>query len=105
MLYILAEDDTPVPCDDLLRWEEWMRKDDRRTVAKTTIEGLGQISTVFLGIDHDWSFHGPPVLWETMIFGGPHDGYQDRYTSKAEALAGHKSACDALFNIRARGEP
>lgn len=38
------------------------------------------ISTVFLGIDHNYSNAGPPVLWETMIFGGPPalDQYQAR---------------------------
>ena len=49
------------------------------------------ISTVFLGLDHAWG-DGPPLLFETMIFGGSHDQYQERYSSKKEALAGHKQA-------------
>ena len=35
---------------------------------------------------------GPPLLFETMIFGGPHDGYQERYTFWDEAEAGHAKA-------------
>ncbi len=35
---------------------------------------------------------GPPVLFETMIFGGPEHGYQERYTSWTEAEEGHKRA-------------
>jgi hypothetical protein len=27
-----------------------------------------------------------------MIFGGPHDGYQERYTSYGDAVEGHKVA-------------
>ena len=49
------------------------------------------VSTVFLGIDHSFG-EGPPILWETMIFDGPHDQFQERYTSKEEAIAGHERA-------------
>lgn len=50
------------------------------------------MSTVFLGIDHAFS-GGLPVLWETIVFGGPLDGEMDRYTSRADALAGHQVMC------------
>ena len=49
------------------------------------------VSTVFLGLDHAWN-SDVPVLWETMIFGGEHDQYQERYTSHEDALEGHKKA-------------
>jgi len=38
------------------------------TVAKSNI-GDYLISTVFLGLDHQWHAHGPPLLFETMVFG------------------------------------
>jgi hypothetical protein len=38
-----------------------------------------------------------------MIFGGPHDGYQDRYTSRQEALEGHQKAL-ALVGVPAAPE-
>ena len=42
-----------------------------RTVAKSTI-GNYLVSTVFLGLDHQFHAHGPPLLFETMVFGkGP----------------------------------
>lgn len=53
------------------------------------------VSTVFLAMDHSFAFPfgGPPVLWETMIFDCPGlDDYQQRYTSKADALVGHEAA-------------
>lgn len=46
-----------------------------------------KVSTVFLGLDHN--LYGPPHLFETMIFGGEHDGYQERYSTWAEAETGH----------------
>lgn len=45
---------------------------------------------MFLGIDHAF-MGGPPILWETMIFGGVFDGWQRRYASKLDALEGHAS--------------
>lgn len=51
-----------------------------------------RISTVFLGLDHQYG-SGPPILWETMVFGGVLDGFQERYATKAEALAGHQEVC------------
>lgn len=50
------------------------------------------VSTVFLGLDHSYG-KGPPILWETMVFGGSmRDEYMERYTSEQEALEGHERA-------------
>lgn len=71
-------------------FEEWLdlfRRNDR-TVAKTEI-GKVLISTVFLGIDHGFG-RGRPVLYETMVFGGEHDGFQARYCTRESALRGHE---------------
>jgi len=46
------------------------------------------ISTIFLGVDHAW-FGGPPVLWETMVFGGKDDELQYRFTNEIAALKTH----------------
>lgn len=56
---------TPVACDNLL---EWAQKFDRqnRIVAQTHLPGFF-VSTVFLGLDHQWG-DGPPLLFETMVF-------------------------------------
>jgi hypothetical protein len=45
---------------------------------------------VFLGIDHQLSPSGPPLLFETMVFGGEHDSYQERYSTRKQAVQGHK---------------
>lgn len=54
------------------------------------------VSTVFLGADHAMIGQTIPVLWETMILSGEHDGYQKRYTSHEDALAGHQIALDLV---------
>ena len=92
--YIL-KDGKPVPENDVLKWSRWFEDSDQaRIVARINFGNIG-VSTVFLGLDR--SFGGEePVLWETMIFGGEHDGYQRRYTSREEALAGHDEAVEMV---------
>lgn len=93
--YILV-DGEPYPCDDLIRWARWLEKSDRDRIVAQTTEGDIMVSTVFLGIDHNFGHAGPPLLYETMIFGGKHDGYQERYATREEAERGHANACAML---------
>lgn len=78
----------PVKVNDVIEWARDLEKD--RSVAQDTI-GDVRISTVFIGIDHQWA-DGPPLLFETMIFGGKHDDYQERYATWQEAELGHTAA-------------
>jgi hypothetical protein len=76
---------------DLWEWVVLFEDTERRQVARTTI-GRVTISTVWLGLNHCFLGEGPPLIYETMIFGGPHDEAQWRYASKEAALAGHDRA-------------
>ena len=78
---------------DLMKWAEWFQTANLH-VARTTI-GKIFVSTVFLGLNHNFGM-GKPLLFETMIFGGKHDGYQDRYSTWKEAEKGHKKALELL---------
>lgn len=90
--WILDDAGEPVPCDDTLEWAKWYERSREKRIVKQTNVGDQQtlVSTVFLGIDHSWSFSGPPLLFETMIFGGLQDGAQRRYSTRAAALVGHE---------------
>jgi hypothetical protein len=90
--YIL-DGKNPVAVDDALEWAKWFETADR-TVKKSKI-GDAEISTVFLGLDHNWGL-GPPVLFETMIFGGRFDEDQDRYCTWDEAIKGHDCAVEKV---------
>ncbi len=65
-----------------------------RHVGHDTI-GASRISTVFLVLDHGWG-EGLPVLFETMVFGGPLDRELDRYCTWDEAVAGHASMIERV---------
>jgi hypothetical protein len=85
--YILDANGEARPTDDFLAWVKWFEKADRH-LGKDTI-GDVKVSTVFLGMDHSFG-HGPPLLWETMVFGGKYDEEQERYSTKEAAVAGHE---------------
>jgi len=58
----------PVPCEDLETWARWMEERYIECAVKQEAVGEFWVSTVFLGLDHNWIFNGPPMLFETMIF-------------------------------------
>ena len=92
--YIL-DGKTPQPCDDLMEWGEWHSNIDNRRVARDE-RGDVNVSTVFLGMDHQFG-EGPPLLFETMVFGGKFDDECERYSTWDEAEAGHKAMCAKVF--------
>lgn len=86
-LYVLDEQGEPVLETDLMKWAEWFGTPARILAQEWVAES--QISTVFLGIDHNWG-DGPPILWETMVFNGRLNGEQDRCSgSREQAMAMH----------------
>ena len=93
--YILNDQHEPVPTDDARVWGEWMEKGNRQ-VARTEIDGVS-VSTVFLGLDHQWG-EGRPILFETMIFGGKHNEYQRRCSTWHDAEVMHKEAVNLVRN-------
>lgn len=100
MNYVLDEAGVPVPEPDLMTWARWFEQAhednaSRLRVSRTEIADV-HVSTVFLGTDHAF-MGGPPVLFETMIFGGPYDQWQWRYHTRDEALRGHTAAVEALI--------
>lgn len=87
-LYILDSQGEPKQVDDFAEWGKWMETADCR-VMSTVLPDYTWISTVFLALDHN-HFGGPPLLYETMIFGGPLDQRQRRTTTRVGAVASHQ---------------
>lgn len=119
--YILDTEGNPVEVTDLMEWAEWFETSkEKRVVAKTKLKNV-TVSTVFLGLDHNWDNlfghkgkrRGKPLLYETMVFenkittedvmGSPLkfykslDDYSERYHDKKEAGAGHHEIVKRLI--------
>lgn len=84
------------------QWTDRRRStDEYRRVAFDKVADA-DISTVWLGLDHSFGFgEGPPLIFETMIFGGPCDQDQWRYSTEAQAIEGHKAAVKKAKMARA----
>lgn len=68
---------------------EWMRalEDvDTRSVAGTDCPGGQYVSTVWIGLDHNYG-EGPPLIFETMVF--PACDECERWSTEREAIEGH----------------
>ena len=88
-LYVLKCETIPVEAEDIMEWRDFFDSDTDRIVKREYV-GDVFISTVFLGVDHSGTLDGPPILFETKIFGGDYDGLIERYSTFEEAKAGHK---------------
>jgi hypothetical protein len=87
-LYIL-DGHRAVPCRDLRRWALWFAHTEERMVAITEMPGI-MVHTLFLGMDAMTSLADrAPLLFETIIVGGAHDGTRRRYATWEQAEQGH----------------
>jgi hypothetical protein len=63
-------------------------------IAETSTEGC-RVSTVWLGSNHQYG-DGPPVIFETMVFGGGLDQFAERWSTEEEARAGHDAMVERV---------
>jgi len=95
----ILDDDLNLIEVDLMTWARWLEEQDkrgeqnRRIIRRTTFPDGTMVSTVFLGLNHNYG-DGPPLLFETMICGpdGAWQDYQMRYATLESARAGHEIA-------------
>jgi hypothetical protein len=93
-LYVLDKDHNVIACPDVKEWGKKLRMNNRFVEQsavrdKITQDILGTLSTVFLGIDHQYG-DGPPLVFETMFFS--HETEERplrRYNTWDEAHKGH----------------
>ena len=97
--YILDAAGKPQLVDDVALWAIWFEVSSNRVVAQTNV-GEQQVSTVFLGLDHNFDGDGPPVLWESMIFKAlDGDDRQQRYSSRDDAVVGHEELVETAKRL------
>lgn len=72
----------------MMQWAQGFERDDRK-VGRDEV-GEASVSTVHLGLNHQFGA-GPPLIFETMIFGGEHDQWCMRYSTEELAKAGHQA--------------
>lgn len=97
MIYYILKDKKAVPTKDLLEWVK-MFEDTKSRIVKQEECKAHRISTVFLGIDHNW-VGTDPLLFETMVFDkNGNEVYCDRCSTWDEAELMHEKAVKE-FNL------
>lgn len=95
--YILDEEHRPIRARDAVEWAKFFENTTNRIVDWTQINSQVEVSTIFIGIDHRILGSGPPILFETMVFGADDDsGEMARYSSWDDAVAGHSAIVKRL---------
>jgi hypothetical protein len=81
----------PIGTNNPLEAEQLFSQDGSKTrvVGRTRLRGNVIVSTVFLSINHQWR-DGPPILFQTMVFGGKLDGLQYRCSTWKQAALLHR---------------
>lgn len=70
-----AEEGYAVREPDLVRWAEWWAANTKRRILAHELVGdrpLVYVETIFRSVDDGLT--DPPMLWETRVTGGLHDG-------------------------------
>ncbi len=100
--YKLDENKNAIPCsiDEWAECRNKMIKEKSKHVAQETINDKW-ISTIWIGIDHQWHDKGQPQIFETMIFEDNGKGYEiycNRYSTWKEAEEGHQKSVEWVKN-------
>lgn len=104
LFFVLDDENNVVPAQGARHWAEWFQEateTQRRWVATTVLGDGTRISTVFLGINSNYSDIGPPMVFETMIFYGGHyagDLGQWHHATWARASAFHKQLAQDMLD-------
>lgn len=92
--YILV-DRKPVQHDNDDNWFMWYGNMENRRVAADMV-GEAFVSTIFGGIDRSYGRAPQPLVFETRIFEGEHDGWEKLASSWEEAEACHAEAMELV---------
>jgi len=99
MHYKLGPNKELIPCS----LEEWAESFRVNQVVRQDVIGDYKVSTVFLGVDHNfWKPGNPPVVFETMVF--PNEAWVKRSSSWNEAVANHLKAIEWIRRGALPGE-
>jgi hypothetical protein len=86
-----------LPCDDIEVIETLMHDTAYKVIGQTPLFNGLFVSTVWLGLNHNFLGDGPPLIFETMVFLPlpSHDSIDmQRYATEEEAKRGHEDMCN-----------
>ncbi len=102
-LYILDDNKNIIQVSSIDIWSAWREKYKEKIIVKRDKINGNIVSTVFLGIDHNFEDNDKyknPILFETIVFfDKPNDQeYLYRYETWKQAEYGHHKAVELVIN-------
>lgn len=94
MEHFKLDNKEPVRCEHE-EWVEWITM-EKCLVRVTSKRGI-TVSTIFLGVSNGPGDDGRHYLFETLVRGGKHDLYNERYATWKEAEEGHGQAVKMVY--------
>lgn len=106
--YILDEKGEVKEEKDLMVWAKWFENNREKRLIESDVVGSYRVSTVFLGLDYNFTGTRVPILFETMVFDVEKteielvgrksmiyktldlDGMFEQYETRVQAETGHK---------------
>lgn len=104
--YVLDDNNTLMPATMLESARFFARLGQQRRRVGYDMVGGCLVSTIFLGLDHRFSDHGPPLVFETMVFVGGDGGavLVERYSTWSDALIGHRAKVRELEGLATKAD-
>lgn len=89
--WILNASRVPVAVTDPVEWADWFEchKDERCVANEADAVHGWRVHTHFRCFVDDGDNAEPPLIWETVVYGGPLHGHVERYTERDAAYVGH----------------
>jgi hypothetical protein len=102
--YFLLKDRTIIPCPDISVWAR-EHEQGTRQIANDYV-GSVRVSTIFLGLDHNYNDSQEPILFETMVFneGSWSERRQDRCSTWEQAQGMHMTMLARVLSGRLEKE-
>jgi hypothetical protein len=103
--YYILQGDQAIEEPDHAKWLAWRNTSFEQVcaVAQTDTK-YGAVATRFLGINMTLSRNEPPLLFETRVRGGWLDDEWERFSTLAEAKAGHQAWVARVREMEAENE-
>lgn len=85
----------------LREWAVLFEDMEYRRIGYDEFANGAHVSTVWLGLDHNWFPGGPPLIFKSMVFDGVHDQEMIRYSTEVQAIQGHDQLCARVRDAEA----
>lgn len=89
------------PIEDIMTWGKLHSDEKYMRIGMTKFSDNSFVSTVWLGINHNFCGVGDPIIFESMYFPTEQqlEEWQERYCTEEEAKTGHQEMVNRVLKV------